>query len=88
MLRRPRDPIVEKEFVIELMLRRQAAAPETRKLPYGPPGTEWSVVQKAWLDDWRLYVGHKRTSLVLSNAAAMSAEDASDIAKVITVCNA
>lgn len=57
---RPTAPVLEKEFVMELMLRRQAEYPQTRAHPFGPVDTDWCVISKSWWDSWRFYVGHKR----------------------------
>jgi ubiquitin C-terminal hydrolase len=57
---RPSSPLLEKEFIMELMLKRQAEFPQTRSNPFGPIGTKWAVISKNWWDTWRFYVGHKR----------------------------
>ena len=56
----PNDPALEKEYIMELQVKRHSQAPQTRLQPYGPIGTEWNVIIKNWWDNWRFYVGHKR----------------------------
>lgn len=69
----PVDPAKEKEFVMELMVRMHAQAPQTRIQPYGPVGTEWCVVVKSWWENWRLYVGHIRISIATTSPTSASA---------------
>ena len=42
---------------MEIMLRRQAQAPQTNLNPFGPVHTRWCIISKAWWDSWRFYVG-------------------------------
>jgi hypothetical protein len=57
---RPLFPELEKLFIMDLILRRQDEAPQTKQCPSGPLGTEWCVVSSSWLNAWRFYVGQKR----------------------------
>lgn len=57
---RPPEPLQEKEFIMELLVRRYATAPHSSAHPYGPPNSEWCVISKAWYDSWQFYVGHAR----------------------------
>ena len=54
---RPPTPQLEKEYIMEIMLRRQAQAPQTNLNPFGPVHTRWCIISKAWWDTWRFYVG-------------------------------
>ena len=57
---RPTSPHLEKEYVMEIMLRRQAVAPQTSMTPFGPVNTDWCIVSKEWWDSWRFFVGKMR----------------------------
>jgi len=57
---RPTSPHLEKEYVMEIMLRRQAIAPQTSMNPFGPVNTEWCIISKEWWDSWRMFVGKMR----------------------------
>eukprot|EP00595_Chromulina_sp_UTEXLB2642_P001928 CAMPEP_0196767972 /NCGR_PEP_ID=MMETSP1095-20130614/42186_1 /TAXON_ID=96789 ORGANISM="Chromulina nebulosa, Strain UTEXLB2642" /NCGR_SAMPLE_ID=MMETSP1095 /ASSEMBLY_ACC=CAM_ASM_000446 /LENGTH=832 /DNA_ID=CAMNT_0042136893 /DNA_START=944 /DNA_END=3443 /DNA_ORIENTATION=+ len=57
---KPSEPLLEKEYIMELMVRRQFTAPQTRAQPNGPIGTEWCVIVRHWINHWKLYVGQKR----------------------------
>jgi hypothetical protein len=56
----PQSPLKEKEFVTELSLRYLQRSPQSSAHPYGPPGTEWCVLPKAWYETWRMFVGHQQ----------------------------
>ena len=45
---RPQEPYLEKEYVMELMIRRQAEAPQNRANLFGPVDTEWCIIEKKW----------------------------------------
>jgi hypothetical protein len=47
----------EKELIMELMLRRQKASPQSKESPLGAIGTEWCVINKEWWDGWCKYAG-------------------------------
>jgi hypothetical protein len=47
----------EKELIMELMLRRQKASPQSKESPLGAVGTEWCVINKEWWDGWCKYAG-------------------------------
>lgn len=47
----------EKELIMELMLRRQKASPQSKESPLGSVGTEWCVINKEWWDGWCKYAG-------------------------------
>ena len=57
---RPSSPVLEKEYVMELILQRLSESPQTRELPFGPVDTEWCIVSRSWWDGWKLFVGQKR----------------------------
>ena len=54
---KPTSSSKEKEYAMELILRRQSSAPQNKKNPYGPLGTNWCVIHKDWWDSWCKYVG-------------------------------
>jgi hypothetical protein len=54
---RPSSPQKEKEYIMELFVRRDAEIPFKASSPYGPVGTEWCVISKTWYDSWQFYVG-------------------------------
>jgi hypothetical protein len=62
---RPVEHWIEKEFVTELQLRRQALAAQNSKQPYGPIGTEWCIICSSWWDSWRMLVGRARQVCVI-----------------------
>jgi ubiquitin C-terminal hydrolase len=57
---RPPAPHLEKEYMMEIMMRRQAEFPQTSVNPFGPEDTEWCIISKSWWDSWRFYVGKIR----------------------------
>ncbi len=72
---RPPSPHLEKEYVMEIMLRRQAVAPQTSVNPFGPIHTEWCIISKVWWDSWRYFVGKMRqTSTHIQSAETPSAD--------------
>lgn len=54
---RPLHPWIEKDFITELQLRRQAIAAQNSRLPYGPVNTKWCIICSSWWNAWRMYVG-------------------------------
>jgi hypothetical protein len=57
----PVSAVEEKEFITELTLRYlKLYPPSSPYRPYGPIGTEWFVIPKAWIDSWRMFVGKNR----------------------------
>jgi hypothetical protein len=69
----PVEPSKEKEFIMELMVKRQSQAPQNRAQPYGPVGTEWCVIVHSWWDNWRFYVGHKRIAIANTSSLPVNA---------------
>lgn len=53
----PASPVVEKEYITELMLWKEAESNQSSKLPYGHIGTEWCVMSSEWWLKWSYYVG-------------------------------
>ena len=64
----PPAPHLEKEFVMEIMMRRQAEYPQTSLNPFGPEDTEWCIISKDWWDSWRFYVGKIRPQMSSSSS--------------------
>jgi hypothetical protein len=54
---KPSSSSKEKEFITELMVRRQSSSPQSKQNPHGIVGTEWCVINKEWWDSWCKYVG-------------------------------
>jgi hypothetical protein len=57
---RPASPSLEKEYVMELLVKHYNDVPHSNVSPYGPAGSQWCVVSKAWYETWQFYVGNSR----------------------------
>jgi ubiquitin C-terminal hydrolase len=58
---RPQNPTNEKEYVMELLVRRYNSSPHSNAHRHGAPGSEWCVLSKQWYDSWQFYVGQSRS---------------------------
>jgi ubiquitin C-terminal hydrolase len=57
---RPPTPSLEKEYIMELLVKHYNDVPHSNSNPYGPAGSQWCVVSKAWYETWQFYVGNSR----------------------------
>ena len=76
---KPILPYREKEYIMELMLRRQVLYPQNKIYPLGPKGTEWCIIQKEWWDSWRKYVGGQGGPVRSIGATAASSPRSSQV---------
>ena len=78
---KPSSTSREKDYIMELMLRRQAILPQTKESPHGPIGTEWCLINKEWWDGWRKYVGGQGGPVRSQGGSPSSSPRISQVAK-------